>query len=433
MADTLQARKLSLSVLHDVQRGKESVDIVFERAFAAASGIDARDRAFAMSLVMTVLRYLPALDALLASYLQKPLDPKKLAYVQDVLRLGAAQLLLLDVPPHAAVHSSVELIKNSKFKGFAKLTNGVLQSIARTGKDNWAGSDVPRLVTPDWLWNGWVRDWGEISARRIAQWNLHEPSLDITVKSDGEFWAGKLGGHVLPTGSVRLKDAQGITHLPGFAEGEWWVQDAAAAIPAKLLGDLSGKKVLDLCAAPGGKTAQLALAGGQVTAVDRSPHRLKRVQENLSRLKLQAEIQPADILTWSPKTAYDAILLDAPCSATGTIRRHPDLALRKGGGDVRELAELQSRMLSRALDWLSPGGELVYCTCSIEKTEGENHIEAVLKARQDVTLVPVQAVQVGGLGEIVTSEGYIRTHPYHMEALGGMDGFFAAKLIKVPL
>jgi 16S rRNA (cytosine967-C5)-methyltransferase len=429
MTDSLQARRIALTALQKILREKFQADMTLEKTLDDGA-LDKRDRAFTMRLVMGTLRYIRVIDALLLDYVSSPLEAKGAGYVQDVLRLGTAQLLFLDVPPHAAVHSSVELVKDGRFKGLAKLTNGVLQSIQRTGREKLDALDVPRIGTPDWLWNRWSQDWGRETAEKIASWNMREPALDITVKSQPEAWAEKLGGVLLPTGTVRLANFGNVTQLEGFSEGAWWVQDAAAALPVKLFAPLKGKKVLDLCAAPGGKTAQLAAAGGIVTAVDRSHARLKRVSENLKRLQLEARIEAADIVNWQPQERYDAILLDAPCSATGTIRRHPDIALHKRENDIRELAAIQWNMLQRALKWLKPGGELVYSTCSLEKEEGEDHIEAVLKAYANVKLEPVKPEQVGGLAEIVTSEGYVRTHPYHMESQGGMDGFFAAKFVK---
>lgn len=427
MTDPLQPRKLALSMLHLVQRGGKDSGYALEETLRN-SGLDKRDRAFCQLLVLGTLRHRAAADAVLAQCLKTPLDAKKAAYVQDVLRMGVAQMLWLGVPAHAAVHSSVELVKQSKFRGFSKLVNGVLQRVNREGAAMLAELDVARLSVPDWLWNGWAKDYGEETARAIASAGLKEPSLDITVKTDAAAWAEKLGGTVLPTGSVRLSESADVTTLEGFAEGAWWVQDAAAALPARLFGDVRGKRVLDLCAAPGGKTMQLALAGGDVLAVDRSAKRLERVTENLARLGLSAEVLAADALEWAPQERFDAILLDAPCTATGTLRRHPDVAWRKSAKDVAELAGLQRRMLERALDWLKPDGVLVYSTCSLEKAEGEEHIAPVMAG--GFRLSPIRAEEAGGLAEVVTAEGLLRCLPYHLESHGGMDGFFAARIVR---
>lgn len=424
MTDALQPRKLALSVLHLVQRGGKDTDFALEEVLGS-SGLEKRDRAFCQLLALGTLRHRAVADAVLAQCLQKPLDAKKAAYVQDVLRMGVAQLLWLGVPSHAAVHSSVELIKQSKFRGFTKLVNGVLQRVNREGQSLLAALDIPRLTTPDWLWQSWLRDYGEETARAIATANLREPTLDVSAKSNAAAWTEKLDGTLLSTGTVRLKESADVTTLEGFAEGAWWVQDMAAALPVKLLGDVQGKRVLDLCAAPGGKTVQLAVAGADVLAVDRSAKRLKRMTENLTRMGVQAEVLAADALEWEPQEKFDAILLDAPCSATGTLRRHPDVAWRKSAKDVEELAALQRKLLLRALTWLKPAGVLVYATCSLEKAEGEAHIPAVTTAGYGLS--PVTPDEVGGINELVTPEGLLRCLPHYLEAEGGMDGFFAAR------
>jgi 16S rRNA (cytosine967-C5)-methyltransferase len=301
--------------------------------------------------------------------------------------------------------------------------------------------------TPDWLWKRWAAHYGEAAAWAIAEALWLEPSLDLSVKSDAAGWAEKLGGTVLPTGSVRVLATGDIPSLAGYGEGEWWVQDAAAALPAMLLGDVRGKRIADLCAAPGGKTAALANAGATVTAVDISAPRLQRLSANLKRLNLTAETIATDVLRWKPQEArsgeaatgkqepFDAILLDAPCTATGTIRRHPDVAWLKKEEDVAALAKVQARMIDHAVSLLRPGGTLVYCTCSLEPEEGEAHLPAAL-ARLPVKLDPVSAAEIGGLAEVVTPEGTVRTLPSHLPnpanpRLGGLDGFFIMRLRKV--
>jgi 16S rRNA (cytosine967-C5)-methyltransferase len=427
MNEPLQPRKAALSILHRVRGGDDS-DAALD-AVLGATTMERRDKAFAMALAMGVLRYGKVADALLASVMQKTIDEKKAGYVADVLRLGVVQLLWLNVPAHAAVHSSVELVKASKFRGFAKLVNGVLQRINReSGALLAKQGDIARLATPDWLWQRWLKAYGEERTAHIAAANLQEPALDISVKSDAEDWAQKLNGEVLPTGSVRLPHGGMVTGLEGFESGAWWVQDAAAAIPARLFGNLAGKQVLDLCAAPGGKTAQLAAAGGDVVALDRSGKRLQRVRENLARLGLDARLVTADILEWHTDERFDAILLDAPCTATGTLRRHPDVAWRKSDADVAELAGLQRQMLLRAIGWLKPGGVLVYSTCSLEREEGEDHIEAVTQAA--MRLDAVLAAELGGMAEALTEQGAVRCLPTYLADKGGMDGFFAARFIK---
>ena len=274
------------------------------------------------------------------------------------------------------------------------------------------------------------------TAREMATAIGHEPSLDITVKSDAPQWATRLHGETLPTGTVRTLLQGSVTMLPGFTEGQWWVQDAAAALPARLFGDVSGKTIVDLCAAPGGKTAQLAQAGARVTAVDRSPARMARLRDNLARLSLQADDVVTDAAEWpgGDNGGYDGVLVDAPCTSTGTIRRHPDVAWLRQEGDIAALSALQKRLLQKAVALLKPGGTLVYCTCSLEPEEGEQAIAALLATEPGVRRAPVEASEVAGLGEIVTADGDLRTLPCHLPhddpRLGGLDGFYAARLVK---
>jgi 16S rRNA (cytosine967-C5)-methyltransferase len=306
----------------------------------------------------------------------------------------------------------------------------VLRRLARDKAAIRGGLDAARLDTPDWLWQRWTKTYGEAGARKIAEAHLVEPALDLSVKSDAAGWAERLGGIVLPTGSVRFVPSGPVEDLSGYAEGEWWVQDAAAALPAKLLADFAGKRVADLCAAPGGKTAALAAAGANVTAIDISAPRVARLRSNLARLKLIAETVVADILDWTPGEPFDAVLLDAPCSATGTIRRHPDIALLKKPEDIESLAALQERMIDRAVGMLKPGGILVFCTCSLEPEEGETQFERAL-SRYGLTALPIDPAEVGGLAPIITPKGTIQTLPSQLPAanprLSGLDGFFIGR------
>jgi 16S rRNA (cytosine967-C5)-methyltransferase len=307
------------------------------------------------------------------------------------------------------------------------LINAVLRRIGREGSGIVASLDAVRMSVPDWLWDSWVATYGEAKARAIIAAQGEEPPLDLTVKADPALWAERLGGRLLPTGSIRLGLLADIPNLPGFAEGAWWVQDAAAALPARLLGDVAGQTVADLCAAPGGKTAQLAAAGAIVTAVDRAGRRLGRLRENLERLSLSAEIVEADTATWAPGRTFDRVLLDAPCSATGTIRRHPDIAWSKTPADVAALAAAQDRLLAAAVRLTRPGGVLVYSVCSLEADEAEHRLARVL-ADGAVERLPIRENEVGGLAELVTTSGDLRATPADLLGLGGLDGFFAARL-----
>lgn len=388
-----------------------------------------RDRAFVRLLVATTLRRLGQLDDLIGRCLDKGL-PAKAGRVRDVLRLGACQLLFIGTPPHAAIATSVDLVKGSPLAGFAKLVNAVLRRLDREGRAWRDGQDAARLNTPAWLWESWTRAYGADTAAAIAHAHLTEAPLDLTVVSDPPGWAARLGAELLPTGSLRRPAGGDVTALPGFADGQWWVQDMAAAIPARLLGDVRGKRVADLCAAPGGKALQLAAAGARVTAVDRSARRLGRFRQNLQRLGLAAEIVEADVAGWRPAAPFDAVLLDAPCSATGTLRRHPDGLHLKGPGDVAALADQQAALLRAALDMLVPGGTLVYCVCSLEPEEGPAQVERLLAADPRAARSPIAAAELGGLSELLTPLGEVRTLPCHLADRGGMDAFFVARLIR---
>jgi len=386
-----------------------------------------RDRALAALITRTVLRHRGEIDALIAAFLDKPFG-KKGQGAQTVLRIGLAQLLFLDIAEHAAVDTTVDLCKGGDLAPYRKLVNAVLRRAQREGKTLLAGMDAARLNTPEWLWNSWVDAYGVETARAIADQHLQEPPLDLTVKSDPAHWAAALEGHLMPTGTVRLTRKASVTSLEGFSEGAWWVQDLAASLPARLLGNVAGMDVIDLCAAPGGKTLELAAVGGQVIAVDRSAKRLERVKQNLQRTHLDAKVVTADAETWRPVMLADAVLLDAPCSATGTARRHPDVLCLKTPNDLEKLANLQGRLLKAAVDMVRPGGLIVYCTCSLQPEEGERQIEALLASGAPVQLDPIKPAEAGALSHVVTEQGYLRTLPCHLADQGGMDGFFAARL-----
>jgi 16S rRNA (cytosine967-C5)-methyltransferase len=317
---------------------------------------------------------------------------------------------------------------------FAGLVNAVLRRLTREGAERLATLDVAVLDTPDWLMARWIDSYGAATAHAIAAANGFEPALDLTVKSDAEMWAAKLDGRLLPTGSVRTIAHGNVTALPGFSEGAWWVQDAAAALPARLFGDIAGLRVADLCAAPGGKTAQLVAAGALVSAVDRAPARVERLRENLARLSLDAELICADAAAWTAEQKFDAVLLDAPCSSTGTIRRHPDVPWLKRVSDITALAALQRRLIERAVALTKPGGTLVYCTCSLEPEENETVIADLLAREPTMRRAPIAGAEVFGRDEFITKDGDLRTLPCHLpdtdSRLAGLDGFYAARLVK---
>ncbi|MCH7928988.1 MAG: MFS transporter [Proteobacteria bacterium] len=424
MSSAPTARACALDVLDTVLGDRRPLDDALAD-HAGLARLEARDRAFARLLVSTTLRRLGQIDALIAHCLDKPLSAKA-ARIRQILRLGTCQLAFLGTPPHAAVDGAVSLVgRNRAYKG---LVNAVLRRLAREGAGLAAKHDAPRLDTPGWLWESWRRAYGEATARAIAEAHLAEPPLDITVKRDAEGWARRLDARVLPTGTLRRALGGAVADLDGYAEGGWWVQDAAASLPARLLGDVAGETVIELCAAPGGKTAQLAAAGAHVVAVDRSAGRLDRLRQNLARLGLAAETIAADATRWRPRAPARFVLLDAPCSATGAIRRRPDIPHLKTAADVARLAALQDRLLDAAYPMLAPGGTLVWSVCSLEPEEGPERIAALLERAPGLERVAITAGEIGGLSELVTAAGDLRTLPCHLADRGGLDGFFVARL-----
>ncbi|HUZ71344.1 MAG TPA: transcription antitermination factor NusB [Stellaceae bacterium] len=422
------ARSVAIDLIGVVLRRRRPLDDAMVENDALPA-LPARDRAFARLLVAVVLRRLGQIDALIAHCLNTPLPPRA-AMVHDMLRLGVAQLLFLRTPPHAAVATSVDLAEARGFPSHKGLVNAVLRRLSQEGPALVEAQDAARLNTPAWLWRGWCEAYGESVTHAIALAHLKEAPLDITVRSDVAYWREQLDAELLPTGTLRRRTGGAITALPGFAEGAWWVQDAAAAIPAKLFGDVTDAAVVDLCAAPGGKTAQLVAAGARVTAVDRSPRRAARLNANLARLSLAAECVIADAMTWRPAAPVRYVLLDAPCSATGAIRRHPDVPHLKTPDDVTRLAAVQTRLLDAAVDMLAPGGMLIYCTCSLEPQEGIDQVTHLFARGSPVERRPIAADEIGGLAECLTDDGDLRTLPCHLADRDGIDGFYAARLVR---
>ncbi len=431
------ARNAATRLLIEVLDRHQALDVALESDSALAA-LPSRDRALARAIVATALRRHGSITAILAQLIERP--PRHAGPLARILEVALAQLLFMGVPDHAAVSLAMdEIAADRDARHFRGLANAVLRRAARERDQLLASHAEPSRDTPDWLWQRWVAAYGAATAEQVAAAHRLEPSLDISVKRDPEVWAERLGGIVLPTGTVRTIAAGDVSALPGYDDGAWWVQDAAAAMPARLLGDVAGKHVVDLCAAPGGKTAALAAAGAKVTAVDISERRLARLSANLKRLSLSAETVAADAQFWQPPAPVDAVLLDAPCTATGTIRRHPDVAWLKRAEDIAKLSRLQARLLDHAVAMLKPGGTLVYCTCSLEPEEGEAHL-APLLTRQPLALQPIVAAEVGGLGEIIASAhsggpgGVVRTLPSHLAnptpRLSGLDGFFVMRFTR---
>ena len=408
-------RRASLRLLDAVLRRGEALEAALP---AATRAIHGPDRALAHAIAAETLRRLPDLDALIddATRQRLPDDAK----ARMALRIALAQALSLGTPPHAAIATILPLVDG----GPKRLVHGVFGAVMRGGAHL---PDVPTL--PGEVAARWTAAWGEAVVGGIARAIAAPPPLDLTLRDPAktEEWAAQLGGDSLLPGHLRLREREAVADLPGYAEGAWWVQDIAASLPARLLGPGPGS-VVDVCAAPGGKTLQLAAAGWQVTALDIAAPRLERFAANLARTGLHAETICADALAWNPPAPLDAVLLDAPCSASGIVRRHPDVMYRARPDIVAEMAGLQRQLLARAADWVRPGGRLVYATCSLEPAEGEKQVAALLAARDDYTVAPIATPLPPGI--VPSAEGWLRLTPALLPDQGGCDGFFMASLVR---
>ena len=459
----LAVRRAGVEILFRILRDGEA----FDRAFAnvtsqdAVSSMEHRDRALIRLLVTTALRRRGQIEDVLKHFIAKGL-PKRSGAVSEILHVAVVQILFLDTPPHAAINIAVEQCRmDRRGQHLAKLANAVLRRVAEGGGEIIAAQDEVLLNTPSWLMKRLIASFGEGVAHKIAAAHQTTPALDISVKSDTARWVELLDGTELPGGSIRIEPKGRVEDLPGYDAGEWWVQDVAATLPIKMLGDVRGLRVADLCAAPGGKTMMLAALGADVWAVDNSAERLKRVHENLERLQLNANVIEADVMTWVPgadiapdqddadsapdldgvdsapdqdNAGFDVVVLDAPCSATGTIRRHPDIPHIKKAQDAVVLAKIQQEMLVHACDLVKPGGRLIFCTCSLDALEGEAHLDFVARELPALEIQPIDATAMGWPTEWIGKEGFVRTLPHYLsndgEQLSGMDGFFAVKFIK---
>jgi len=423
-----QPRAAAVKILAAVVDQKTSLDGMLDddHGNPAYRALTPADRALVKAIMNSCLRHLTWIDAIFDGFLDKPL-PDGARNLRHILSVAAAQILFLDVPDHSAVDIAVEQARlDPRSSRFANLVNALLRRLGREKDDVLAAIRAKVPVFPEWFQARLEKIYGKAVADAIGQVCLTPAPVDLTVKHDPNRWADELVGAVLPTGTVRLDAFNGsVTALSGFEEGAWWVQDAAASIPARLMGDLKGKRVADLCAAPGGKTAQLILGGGNVTAVEQSANRMKRLKGNLARLGYEADFQHARLEEFKPAELFDAVLLDAPCSSTGTIRRHPDVYWTKDMADVEKLASVQARLLRSAFGLVKPGGILVFSNCSLDPLEGEDLVAAFLAEVPDAERMPIRREDWPGLEEAIDDAGDFRTTPV---MLGGMDGFFASVL-----
>lgn len=436
----LEARYLALTILEAVIRDQTSLDAAIPDAIADErfAHLAPRDKAFARLLAMTVLRHHKSLQAVIDTFLAKPLAANA-ERIRIILLAGAAELTILKIAPHAAISTAVELTRlSAKTLHFDRLANAILRRVSETGAKVLEEKGSPTANFPNWMIKGWQEAYGDETAERIATASLTEAALDLTVKQEPVVFAERLEAIVLPTGSLRRATGGRIEDLDGYKDGDWWVQDTAASLPAKLLGAEPGTRVLDLCAAPGGKTAQLCASGADVTAVDVSATRMQRLRANLDRLGFDAISVAADATTWRDIDPFDAVLIDAPCTATGTIRRHPDIMHLKRIDDTQRLADVQMRLLRNAASLVKVGGTIVYCTCSLEPVECELKIEQFLEdpgaERLKFERRPIKPVEVGNQADWITPAGDLRTFPFYLPhenpAMAGIDGFFAARLLR---
>jgi len=422
----LGSRQAAVSILSQVLRRKRPLDMAAAEVFATAN-LEPRDQAFARAIASTSMRRFGQLEALIRAFVPKAPPPHKAGPTLEILLAGSAELLFLRVPAHAAVDGANRLAhSDSKAVHFRPLINAVLRRVAQEGPATLQQQDAARLNTPDWLFERWCTIYGEDSARRIAHAQLEIPPLDLTFKSANDPYTDFRDAIPLGPGRLRLRDAGKVESLPGFSDGCWWVQDFAASLPAILLGDVRGKTVIDLCAAPGGKTLQLAARGAHVTAVDTAADRLALVEANLNRMHLSAEMVATDARDWKPASESPFVLLDAPCLATGTIRRHPDLPWIKTAADLVNAESLQSELIDAAGAMTARGGTLVYAVCSLEVEEGEEQVEAFLARRKDFVRSEILPEDVDKA--FITEKGDLRTLPFYWTEKGGMDGFYAARL-----
>ncbi len=432
----LETRLIATMLVTRVIDDSRNLDALCDRQHGVSRflALEERDQALARAIAVTALRHKNRIEAVLKIVMDRP-PPKKARHLAHSLLVAAAQILFLDIPDNSAVDLAVTAIGNDdRTKRFRGLSNAVLRRMVREKEDLLTKSEAIS-VFPKWFEQTLRKDYGRVKLGQMAEIASKRSSVDLSVKSDPQRWAEILGGIVLPTGSVRLLDSKPVHTLEGFDDGEWWVQDAAASMPANLIKVNPGSRVLELCAAPGGKTAQLIHAGYDVTALDISRPRLNRLGQNLERLKMSAQLVEADILEWEPQSQFDAVLLDAPCSSTGTIRRHPDVMWVRDRNEVTELAELQFRLIKKAMDFVRTDGVFVFSNCSLFKQEGENLLARCQSELEALSLDPIYPEEIGGLSDSVNGQGAVRTllhHSFNEEnpKLGGLDGFFACRFVK---
>ncbi len=432
LSDPLSARLSALTLLQQILDKKQSFDLLLEHDKSFKS-LTKQDRGFTHMLVATTLRNLGQCDDIIAK-LQTKSSAQKQPMLQHILRIGLIQILYMNVPDHAAVNTTVDLcdVKNmSRAKNFV---NAMLRRFLREKDILLSKQDPLRLNIPEWLLKPLIKDWGLSHAAKISTSLLEEAPIDISIKNPGmlEHWITELDAQHILFDTVRLKNNTAVPTLSGYDDGHWWVQDAAASLPVQIMGDITDKHIYDICAAPGGKTAQLAAKGANVIALDRSAKRLVRLHENMQRLSLHDKVETitTDAASWSPQEPADIVLLDAPCTATGVIRRHPDILHLKSQQDIDALIRTQKQILDHAASFVKSGGFIFYCTCSVLKSEGEDQVDTFLNNHPDFKRLPIQENEIAGYKSFLNDQGDVRLFPYLLEDLGGIDGFFISRLQK---
>ena len=427
-SEGLRSRWAALEALEGVLENRRTINLALDNA-TGWKRLKAEDRAFTKLLILETIRHLPEIDQIYSNFLDRPL-PRRSHRLKHLLRLGTAQLVFLRTPPHAAVNTTVALagqLLNQKFKG---LTNALLRKIARTDA-RLSPDKSARINTPDWLWRSWRKTYGEEKTLKIAQQHLELAPTDLTVAKTSPELASHLNADTLESGSLRCKDFGNPAEWWGYEDGRWWVQDAAAALPIKLIGDVRGLNVVDLCAAPGGKTAQLAMGGANVVSLDISKLRSETLKANMKRLGLKSNTIISDLRNWEPSITADLVVLDAPCTATGTCRRHPEILRLRGSEDVQKMVRIQKNLLDAGAAMVPNGGTLLYITCSLQPEEGPDQVTDFLNRWINFARSPFKPLTWKGLEGVIDTNGALRTLPFHWSSRGGMDGFFAAALKRI--
>lgn len=427
-SEGLRSRWAALEALEGVLENRRTINIALDNA-TGWKKLKSEDRAFAKFLILQTVRHLPEIDQIYSNFLSRPL-PRRTHRLKHLLRLGTAQLVFLKTPPHAAVNTTVALAEQLLSQKFKGLVNALLRKIARSS-GRLSPDKSARINTPDWLWKSWRKTYGEENTLKIAQQHLELAPTDLTVAKTSPELASHLNAETLESGSLRCRDFGNPADWWGYADGRWWVQDAAAALPIKLIGDVRGLNVIDLCAAPGGKTAQLALGGANVVSLDSSKLRSETLKANMKRLGLTSNTIVSDLRDWEPSITADLVVLDAPCTATGTCRRHPEILRLRCSEDVHKMVRIQKNLLDAGAAMVPNGGTLLYITCSLQPEEGPDQVTDFLNRWTNFARSPFKPLTWKGLEGVIDMNGALRTLPFHWSSRGGMDGFFAAALKRI--